>query len=394
MENGAILPIYEESRIKRSYTIPSPAPDAPKGRAEIEMWRLRFFGAEKEAETFAADFAEVKDLYARAERNALPIREKADRLSRQVYRLRLNETIKILELSAAASDENGLTGYWYKVLTQDGETGYCFTYYLTLYNGRTDTAADSSRDPSQKAIEDILQSSWRPAYFRDMVNDGRIDLSRFHSAYGLFFDSEPRQIRVVLPAVSALIPFSQIRETSGNTYIAEGSGAQMTLRANGTELVLSYTQNAAQRTDIFVVFNQDAEKIIAQEEDRRRSLLETFLRGGKNFSSSAYGEIRFAETAAGDFTWTGFNRLVPGVIPPGTSYTGKAGFSVFIGQEVRDSYDGVITFHFSGSPRGINFFYRFTAQGTQLIHIPPENIDDNIVRRKALDPLVLFFTPF
>jgi hypothetical protein len=393
VENGAVFPIYEESRLRRTYIIPWPSPDAPEERVEIAVWRVRFFPAEEEAETFAADFAGIKDLYARTERNALPIREKADRLSRQVYRLRLNETVKILELSTVPSDENGLMGYWYKVLTMEGETGYCFNYYLSLYNSKTDGAVSSSQDPSQEAIEKILAYSWRPAYFQDMVKAGRIDLARFHSSYGLFFDDEPRQIRVVLPTVSTLIPFAQISKTTGDTYIVDGGDARMTLRANGAELALSYSaRNAGRRNDVFIVFDQDVEKIIAQEQERRHNLLKTFLRGGKNFHSSAYGEIIFTDTGTEDFTWTGFNRLVPGVIPPGTSNTGKVEFSVFIAQEVRDSYDGVVTFHFTGGAEGISFFYRFTAQGTQLIHIPPEDINENIVRRKALNPLVLFFT--
>jgi hypothetical protein len=357
----------------------------------MPTWRLRFFPRQEEAKAFAAQFDSVKDFFARANRNALPIREKPDRLSRQVYRLRQNETIKILALSTAPSDENGLQGYWYQVLTGEGVEGYCFNYYLTLYNARTNTVITAAQDAAQEAVAAIVASPWRPRFYQEMADAGRIDLSRFREAYGLFFDDEPRQLRVVLPGVSLGIPYSRVRRVSGDTYIAEGSDVQMRLRADMRELSVSYQVGTARRTDVFVSFQENVEDLIAKETRRREKVLLAFLENGHLLRSEAYGEI--AISGSGEFTWTGFERLVPAVISPGSGNSGAVEFSVFASGEAQEAYGGVITFRFAGTNQGASFFYRFTEQGTQLVHIPPRNIEDGVVRRRPMNPLVLFFTP-
>ncbi|MDR1933201.1 MAG: SH3 domain-containing protein [Spirochaetales bacterium] len=392
LPTGSVLPVYEESRLRQAYVTGGSEPDREKERHEVAIWRVQFFPDKKDAQAFAGGFEGVKDLYVRANRNALPIREKADRLSRQVYRLRQNETMKILALGVTPSDENGLQGYWYHVLTEEGVSGFCFNYHLILFNAKTNAIISTSQDASQEAVAAILTNSWKPDFFREMVSSGRIDLVRFRSDYGLFFDEEPRQLRIVLPSVSFSVPFSRIRKATGDTYIAEGSDVQMQLRADQTELVVSYPHNAGRRTSAFSAFKEDVEEIIIREQERRRNTLLAFVRNGSDLRSSAYGEIRITEE--GDFTWTDFGRLVPSVIPAGTQNQGKVEFSVFTSGEAQNAYAGVITFRFAGTNRAVSFFYRFTEQGTQLIHIPPESIEENIVRRRPMNPLVLFFAPF
>lgn len=389
LETGALLPVFEESRIKQTYTVPKPG---TKEKIELPVWRIQFFPKEDEAENFAAEYADVRNLYAVANRRALPVREKADRLSQRIYRLRENERMKILELGTTPADENGLLGFWYKVLTEEGVAGYCFNYHLTVYDAKTNTQISVTRDPSQEGVARILTATWRPAYFREMVSGRRIDLARFRPAFGAFFTDDPREIRVVLPAHTVAIPYSRLSRTSGESYIAEGSDVQLQLRGSeGSELVVFYTLNGSRRSDIFISFEQEVEEIISAEQERRTLVLESFLERGDSLHSNAYGEISLSDSGA--FTWQGFARLVPMAIPQGAQGTGRVEFSVFIGREVREAYDGVITFRFSGSggDRTAHFFYRFTGQGTQFIHIPPANIEENIVRREIMSPLVIFF---
>jgi hypothetical protein len=391
-QTGAVLPVYAESRLKQTYTVPVPSPDKPDAVADIPVWRLRFFQREDEALAFAEEFAAVRELYATSDRNALPVREKADRLSRQVYRLRRGETMKVLALSSEMTDENGLKGYWYRVLTEEGVAGFCFNYYLTLFNETTGEVLSSPQSASRETIDHILSASWRPAYFRDMAATGFIDLTRFRAAYGLFFDEEPRQIRIILPSVVLTAPYTRLRRASGDLYIAEGSDLQLQLRAGGSEISVSYSQDTSRRTEVFVELKEDAETVIKAEEERRKNALANFIRRGEVLYSDAYGEIRLDE--GGDFIWSGFERLVPAVIPQGARNSGSIEFSVFSTRDARESWTGIVTFRFSGDTAySVDFFYRFTDQGTQLAHIPPENIEENLVRRRTRNPLVLFFTP-
>jgi hypothetical protein len=391
LETGAVLPVYEESRLKQSYTAGGASKETEKDTRELQAWRLRFFSGEKEARAFAAEFDSVKDFFATVNRNALPVREKADRLSLQVYRLRQNETIKILELSTVPSDENGLQGYWYRVLTEEGVEGYCFNYYLTLFNAKTNTVITTAQDVAQDAIAAILTSPWRPQFYREMADTGRIDLNRFRETYGLFFDDEPRQLRIALPGVSLSVPYSRVRRVSGDTYMAEGSDVQMNLRANMTELAVSFSHNTSRKTETFVLFKENVEELIQKETGRRQNVLLAFLENGNVLRSDAYGEIAISDT--GEFTWTGYERLTPSAISAGAGNSGAVEFSVFASGEAQNAYSGIITFRFDGTKRGVNFFYRFTEQGTQFILIPPDSIEENIVRRRPMNPLVLFFTP-
>jgi hypothetical protein len=268
--------------------------------------------------------------------------------------------------------------------------GYCFNYYLTLYNARTNTVITTTQDASQEAIAAILTSSWRPRFFREMADTGRIDLNRFRETYGLFFEDEPQRIRIVLPGVSQTIPYSRVRRVSGDTYIAEGSDVQIRLHAGMNELSISYSRGTARRTDTFAAFRENVEDIIRKENERRRALLRAFLANGNVLQSDAYGEITISGT--GEFTWTGFERLAPAVIPAGSGTSGTVEFSVFASGEAQSAYAGIITFSFAGTKQGPSFFYRFTQQGTQFIHIPPESIEENTVSRRPMNPLVLFFT--
>ncbi len=389
METGTVLPVHEESRIKTTYTVTKPG---TKETVEIPTWRLQFFPKEKEAEAFAEKFAAVKDIYATSNRRALPVREKADRLSQRVYRLRENEKMKVLELGTTPADENGLQGFWYKVLTEEGVSGYCFDYYLTVFDAKTNTALSTSRDPAKEAVAGMLSAVWKPAHFREMIAERRVDPAKFRPSYGLFFSEEPRQMRIVLPAGAVTVPYTQIRKTIGDTFIAEGSDVQLQLRGGGSEIVVFYTSGGSRRSDIFVAFESETEieEIVARELERRKEVLADFLSRGRDLRSTAYGEISFAED--GSFTWRDFERLVPAAIPPGARGSGRIEFSAFIGREIRESYDGVVVFRFGGTDRTANFLYRFTDGGVRFVHVPPANIEDNVVRRESMNSLVIFFS--
>jgi hypothetical protein len=388
METGSLIPVYEESRIRQTYVVPK---GKTKEKTEVPTWRLKFYPKKEEAENFAKEYSEVAHLYADSNRKALPIREKADRLSQRIYRLRENERVKILELGTTPSDENGLKGFWYKVLTEEGVTGYCFDYYLTLIDGKTNSPLPGARTPEDEATARILTTNWRPIFFREMIAERRIDLVKFRPSYGLFFSSESKQIKIVLPAQSVTIPFSQIREIRPGLFQTEAGAMQFQPRGR-TELIVFYTVNGSQRSDIFYSFEQEIEEVITAEQERRKAVFESFLRRGTSLNSNAYGKIDLSPERG--FVWSGFERLVPQTIPEGTRGVGSVDFSVFIAREIRTGYDGVVSFRFTGQTgeRPLSFLYNFTDQGVRFIHVPPGNIEDNIVRRETPNPLVIFFT--
>ncbi|MDR2103355.1 MAG: SH3 domain-containing protein, partial [Treponema sp.] len=94
-------------------------------------------GRGKAARQRAADFAPLALTYAETLQDGLPIREEPDNGARRVYRLKIGQIIKILAKvpgnPAISTTGDPLPGDWYQVLTEDGSTGYCFSYRLRLF---------------------------------------------------------------------------------------------------------------------------------------------------------------------------------------------------------------------------------------------------------------------
>jgi hypothetical protein len=390
VSTGSVVPVYEESRIKKTYIIGVPNQKAPY---EIPNARVQFFKSRKEAETFASSFEPVRYLFAVSERRALPIREKPDRLSRQVYRLRQDELIKILQLGTEPSYENGLKGHWHKVLTEDGTVGYCFDYYLTLYDGKTNTKLASTRDPSEERIALLLSTTWRPAYFQTMVSTRRIDLERFKPEYGLFITLDPPLLRIQTPEVQREISFTNLSVGTGNRFLVEGATVSLSMDPSARNLTITFQDRNEQKSLQFVAFSGDVEEIIQKEKERREKLLASFLEKGRLLRSSGFGEITLKPD--GTFQWVDFDRLVPSVLGNGLKGSGRVLFSTFQDPSIQGEYDGSLTFLFDGGTPGKNratFLYKFTDGGVRFLHIPQTNIRENTIQRLSTTPLILFFT--
>jgi hypothetical protein len=386
LATGSVVPVLEESRLKGTYSV-----KGTDHTLDLPTWRFRFFGDKKDAEAYGLEFEKVRDFYATANRKALPVREKADRLSERVYRLREDEKMKILEISTTPADENGMKGYWYKVLTEGGVSGYCFDYYLTVFNAKTDARISVSRNPGEENIAKILSSNWRPVYFREMIAERRVDFERFKTDYGLFLSSDPNQVKIALPTENLSFSYTKISEASGQTYLFEGSTARLLLRSGGREIVMYYTLKGEQKSTFFYAFDGEVEDVITRELERRKSILASLLEKGKTLRSSAFGEIEISED--GSFRWQGFERLVPNAIPPEAAGRGKIEFSRFLGREIKEPYDGVITFRHEGLPGGksSSFLFLYAEGGLRLVHAPASTIQDNVVRAESRSPLILFF---
>ena len=387
---GSVVPVYEESRIKKTYIIASPTQKAPY---EIQASRVQFFKSRKEAETFASSFEPVRYLYAISERRALPIREKPDRLSKQVYRLRQDELIKILQLGTEPSDENGLKGNWHKVLTEDGTVGYCFDYYLTLYDGKTSTKLASNRDPSEERIALLLSTTWKPAYFQSMISSLRIDLERLKPEYGLFITLDPPLIRIQTPDIQREIPFTTLTAGTGNRFLVEGAAVSLSMDPSARNLTITFQDRNEQRTLQFYAFSGDVEEIIQKEKERREKLYASFLEKGHLLRSSGFGEITLKPD--GTFQWVDFDRLIPLVLGNGVKGSGQIVFSTFQDLSLQGEYEGSITFLFEGSSPGKNratFLYKFTDGGVRFLHVPQTNIRENTIQRLPTTPLILFFS--
>jgi hypothetical protein len=132
--------------------------------------------------------------------------------------------------------------------------------------------------------------------------------------------------------------------------------------------------------------------LIIQETARREGLFNNIHAQGPAFTSNNYGTISFTET--GEFTWTGFDLLVPQIIPASTPGRGTVVMDLFLAPALQDRYNGAFTLRFGGAEAGgaaARFMYTLDNQGFRIEYVPAANIEEVTVMRREGSPVVLYF---
>ncbi len=384
LEAGSVLPVTEESEIRDEYTLET----ADSSKAAVSRWKVNFFEKESDAQAFASEYAEYKDIYAETMKNGLSIRQEPDIQSERVYKLREQQLLKIISREPSPETIAGSEGYWYTVLTEDGTTGYCFDLNLRLFNIKTQSTEDSDsvKDPM---LDIFLSKVYRPDFFLDMIRKNTIDLSRFRTTTGIFSFPEEKRIELVTEDFSTEFNYSRITRNNSGRFIFEGTSLQIEVRSED-RIAAYYTHNNREYAEAMIYIDNIEERIDSEIE--RRELLYQALADLGTVSSSAYGRITFEEDEA--FTWTDFGRLVPNAIPDKSGNTGIILLNYFPGSAIASDYDGVISFSFDGIPAGglVNFLFELSDLGIKLVYVPPADIDRNIVERESSSPLVIFMS--
>lgn len=388
LPNGQLLEITGESQLNNAYSVTTPEIEE---EITFPMWRIASFPEQEDAMEYANGYAPYVESFARAKRQALPVRAEPDRLSPDVYRLREGELIKLLDRTEEQSNEAGFQGYWYKVLTREGVQGWAFGHFLEVTGGEREEATAPTGGEELSDVERIISNTWRPAYFREMINRKRVDLSRFRSTFGLFIDQENQEIQIVLPEHSVTYPYEEFFRAGPSRYGVEGS--PVTISVRGEERIsVQYTLNGREQSRVFVLLNQEIPEIIEEELARRQELWEAFREQGNRLISTAYGEIELLEGRR--FTWTGHRRLTPTVIPSRAGDSGTVSFPLFLSDELRREYDGAVLFTFESdtSPVEVRFVYEQTGSGVRLTYVPTEDVEESTIQREAFSPIVIFFS--
>jgi hypothetical protein len=382
-------------------------PEDPVDKLEIPLALLELTGSKRAAEKRAETFAPFALTYAETLQDGLPIREGPDNSSRRVYRLKIGEIIKILALArgnpAISTTGEALPGEWYQVLTKDGNTGYCFSYRLRLFEHTggplilTPEAPEEAEDPE---LDRLLARIWSPEWYGAMINSGRIDLRDLSRHWGFFPGQDTGIARIYLPNLDRTFSYTGIRAAGNRSWRFEGGGLQMSLRSD-TTLEVQYTENGgALRTLLFVALPVEVEDIIAQETVRRDGLFQVIFIQGPVFNSTNYGTLTFRED--GRFTWTGYDLLIPGVIPPAALERGAVVMGLFPDNSLGGRYDGAFSLVFDSiettdsplpedSGLAVHFLYTLDAQGLRMEYVPESSLDGVTVTRRASSPMVIYF---
>jgi hypothetical protein len=313
-----------------------------------------------------------------------------------VYRLKEGETIKILRKGEGAevlSGKSALKGEWFEVMTDDGSTGWCFSYNLALYDER-DTAglaqngADSGPDT---ALDSLLSRPWYPDIYRTMIEENRVDLDRISPRWGFFPGSDSRIARVETADGVQTFAYTGIEKADGGTYRFTGSSLSVQVRRADSILVQFTDASGMPQALYFCALDSTPESLIAAEQARRESILASIRQAGPRFSSGNYGVLQFLD--GGKFLWSGYQLLSPGIIPSGAGGGGTVAVRCFLPADLAPEYQGILSFRFDSSNRWIHFLYSLTPDGLRMEQVSESFITDAVVQTRNLTPTVVFFTP-
>jgi len=401
--SGTVLPVYIKSNIDHVWVVGIPKEFRTQGsridKFEIPLAKLELAGSKKKAEARAEIFAPYALTYAEALQDGLPIRESPDNNARRVYRLKLGEIIKLLSrargTAAVGTTGDALPGDWYNVLTEDGTTGYCFSYRLKLFEhsgGPLTVAQNEQEETADPVLDQLLARTWSPDSYGTMVNTRKIDLEDFSHHWCFDPGQETGTARIKVKDLDRSFSYSKIVSTGTRSWRFEGTELQMNLRSDTTLAVQFNETNGILRTLLFVVLPSDVDDIILQETTRREDLFQSIYGQGPVYTSNNYGTLTFQED--GHFTWVGNNLLVPQVIPATALGSGTLDMRLFLSNTLSDRYAGAFTLHFDGiNGAGISadFMYSLDSQGFRIEYVPPACLDDLTVARRASSPLVIYF---
>ena len=402
--SGSVLPVYIRSNIDRVWVVGVPRAFRSLGglnKMEVPLSRFELVGSRAKARKHAEAFARYARTYAENLQDGLPIRDGPDNSNRRVYRLRAGEIIKILEQvggnPAISASGEPLPGDWYRVLTHDGNVGYCFSYRLKLFEHRggpllaEQVEREAEADPE---LDALMAKVWSPESYGQMVNERRINTEELSRHWRFDPGQDTGIARVYLPGLDRSFSYTGIRADGDRTWRFEGTSLQMNLRSDTTLAVRFTDTGGAARSLLFIALPAGVDDLIMQENARREALFHSIYTQGPVFTSNNYGTIIFAEN--GSFSWTGFDLLVPQVIPQDTSGGGRIAMDLFLTPSFADRYHGAFTLYFarlnaSGGETALRFMYSLDNQGFRLEVVPDYTIEQQTVIRRAASPMVLYF---
>ncbi len=392
LQAGNVLPVYIKSNISHVYIVGKE--DGEK--IEIPLWQMTEPVKKSKIAHVAKRYQEHSHTYASVKTDGLPCRAEAVNTSKQVYRLRKGEVIKILYQGNGQAPMTGgkpLEGNWYKILTDDGTQGWCFSYNLKLYE-----VDDTGKPVGGQAVvveeekddrwDIVLANVWYPEEFKALIDSGNIDLTKLHPSYRFKIDLETKKVTLNTTAIHESWDFTGYTKTDDREYTLKGIPMKIIYR-NAGYIVLRYTDSSGKPQDLnFVTLSENVSDIVNAEKERRSQAYMQIWSHGPIYSSSSYGKIEFNEDGA--FRWTGFKLLVPSIIDAGTKSTGSASVKYSLAKSLSSSYDGVLTMKFDGMNRELNFLYKLDGNALRLEDTTGANFSGNQIKSRGTSPVIIY----
>lgn len=377
LDDGQILPVYLKSNISKVYVVGVPG---TKQKVEIPLFKMTEPVSKSKAKKQLKTYKEYQHYYARVKTDGLPIRADKTNQAKQIYRLKKGEVLCVLYSEEGEEVQTGgqaLEGEWLRVLTADGNEGWCFSYNLHLYEmfadgtygeGAEEIIAEEQQS-TDATLEDILAQRWYPEYYQSMIDSREIDLDYMQPEFGLDTGYDTGTVAFHMNGADAEYPYNGVTKISRNVYRFNDTNIQFTIRASDTISVQYIDEYGMPATYSMVTFfDSDVNDVISRERQRRAGLLAGLRSSGPTFASSTYGTLTIRNDSS--FTWTGWDMLSGVVIPSYASNTGTVSFKYFLPDNLKGQWNGIVTFVFNGTDgREVNFVFKREANGVRLSNL-------------------------
>ena len=387
IQNGEIVRVRQQSNIRKTYLI-----EKNDEELEIGLGFLRFFGKRGDAESFARGYSEYINTFAFSLNNGLPIREEPKANAKRIYKLRKGEVIKVISRGEKKEAVGAYENYWYDVLTEDGHEGYCYGQFLRVFQTKGNPVEMVKRLMAEDPVlNSILEKTWRPEYFKEMLEENKFDLNKFRMDIGFFPNRDEKVIKLVTDKYSLVFRYTGVDKIGENRYLFKGSDLRVTVYGKD-KIAIFYNLEGKNVSGVYVSVEEDIQKVIQGEIERRDAIYESLLERGKQMSSRFYGNIILSDNRR--FVWQNPGKLKGRIIPREAGDTGVVDFNYYLSEKIAKDYDGVITFYFDGVPRdrGVDFLYRTVNNGLRLVYVDRNNIENLIVKGTSVPPVILYFS--
>lgn len=385
LESGSLIKITKESRIREAWVYNTPTEE----HNEIKKWRVVYYNKQEDAQNYIDNYQEYKDYFVIVNRSSHTMRLRPDTSTKQVYRLKKDQKVKVIGRSKDIEKHGSFEGYWWNLITDDGVKGWSFDSYLSVYN--KDEVIHSNVSPDGPEIHDFFKNVWRPKYFWEMKKSRNIDLEKFQTKFKMTPDLDNKELTISLPDNYVTYKFTEFKKTGENNYNLVGTPVQLDFSYKGTVIVIYSVDSKSYENDFIYLKDSEVNEIINTELTTRKIKFSEFLFEGPTFNSKAYGEITFLDD--NKFIWSNKQNLINKQLLTNNALSeGTVSFNTFLGQELKGQYDGIISFDF-GDRQELTFLYTFENSGIRFLYVPSTNIIDKVVESDDFyTPIQLFFT--
>ena len=369
--DGTIVPVYLKSNISHVYVIS--APDSSE-KIEVPLWKISTPVSKSKALVQAQKYQDYAHQYAKCVLDGLPVRTDPENGSKQVYRLRQDEIIRVLYKGQGVIPTNGkelLAGEWLRVLASDGTTGWCFSQNLRLFTMNADGsygegAVEANVQEADNTLETFLSSKWYPDYYAQMINRKQVDQRYVNPSFGFDTGSATGEVHLRLFNLDVTYPYAGLTRLRGGVYRYNNTSLQVTIKS-ASSIVVQYTDNSGKPKSygfITLPAATDITQVLADEVERRTEEVASLVNMGPEFSSTNYGTLMFGFN--GVFSWQDYDLLVPSVINQNAQPSGTVRVQYFISSALKKEWDGVLTFMFDGMEDEVNLLYKKASNGLRL----------------------------